>query len=100
MTPSTVRAALNAREQLADLHAPPVPCASVALDYDSTTGRFDYPTRCVLAEGHAEHHTDGCLVWSDWTAERERDVDATWVRAMEKPRPVTAPTTFRGLRTG
>ena len=100
MTPSVVRATLNAREQLADLHAAPVPCASVALDYDSTTGRCDRPTRCVLAEGHAEHHTDGCLVWSDWTAERERDVDATWVRAMERPRPVTAPTTFRGLRTG
>ena len=39
------------------------------------------------------------MVWSDWTAERERDVDATWVRAMEKPRPVTVPTSYRGLRT-
>lgn len=99
MTPSTTRADLSEREQLADLHAAPVPCASVALDYDSTTGRFDYPTRCVLADGHTEHHTDGCLVWSDWTAADDRRFDAAWLRAMEKPRPVTAPTTFRGLRT-
>lgn len=66
--PRDLRAALNAREQLADVHTPPVPCASVALDYDNLTGRFDYPTRCRLADGHAEHHTDGCLVWNDWTA--------------------------------
>ena len=97
MTPSTVRAALNAREQLADLHASPVPCPSVAIDHLPDIRGVE--TRCVLADGHAEHHTDGCLVWSDWTAERERDVDATWVRAMEKPRPVTVPTSYRGLRT-
>lgn len=59
MTPSTRRATLNAREQLAE----------------------------------------GCMVWSDWTAERERDFDATWVRAMEKPRPVTVSASYRGLRT-
>lgn len=61
--------------------------------------RATISAREQLTDGHAEHHTDGCLVWSDWTAADDRRLDAAWVRAMEKPRPVTVPASYRGLRT-
>lgn len=59
--PRDLRAALSAREQLAEVNAPKVRCGSHAEEWD---GRIN---RCVLSDDHLGYHTDGCLLWSDLT---------------------------------
>lgn len=89
MTLAEARATLSAREQLADIHAPPTRCGSHAEERD---GRVN---RCVLDARHTELHTDGAMLWSDATAAWDCGDAHFLARPAER---AEVPRSFRELR--